>query len=1351
MSPQISQPKLSRMVSCALALTLLAGVALMLAMATPAARADDRELLRGSVSEPYVFIILDTSGSMHWSPKCTQTQFDNGECDVLCPTGDCFVPMNGDDPSSKFYQAKEALYEVIKDISNVQFGFATYNQDTGYMRTKHYMYKVKTVGPSISGLGSYPALSSQEVFGLTWTCASSDDSSGCTGGNPSDTTDSWEMERTRRFPKGGLAFTDNTTHYIRYSGNTYRILYDPGTGTYGGDLVVNVDIDRCTNSSCSSFTNVSQANVTFSYVNEFGSWDNGADRTNPTLGYFDQGAAADPNASNTCSGWDPTTDSLSDRYSSLYSIRFPTVTDPRSSFLDMGDVIPLDWNNNHQLDILKRLAPNTVPNPALTPDFRTAFYFKNTRNSGESFLRLKDEAQRPFFSSGSTPLGNSVKSFRQWWAGCTSTTCPPGGWEKVALANDPEFACRKKFLLVLTDGDETCSGDPCTWTKTLFDQEGIKTYVVAFGIDNQPGNKLNCMASNGGSGAPIYPQNKQELIDALTAIFSQIREEASAFASAAVPSVQAEVADRIFLSSFTPLNGESVWDGHLDAYLKPLPLTADGKPNRALTCPAIGSSSRSSCHLWDAGTLLVGQAPEMAALNSAASLVASVLKLGIASDQRRVFYAKQAPTSGIGQTLRLLMPPATAPSLSDNDWKDLWLGLNITVNPLDLNAAKERTEDIVKETLAIKDSTIEKADGSLLPIRYVLGDIFHSDPGIIDRPIDFSLYSSDVFGTPGAATCTSNNGYRCFADKHRLRRKMLVVGSNDGQLHVFDGGVWDPSRKKFGDGSGKEIFSYIPRLGLPILRDLAENSRQIFGLDSTPRIDDVFIDAAHTGTPVNGDREWRSIVVGGFREGGTIDAGGGRVSDFTSGYYALDITQPDQLQADKSPIDTRIVPSCLSTDNNVVSGCGTLPYPAVLWEFTDSINGSRWDEDANLYADLGQTWSVPTVGRIRVREGVTETYKFVAIFGGGMDADASAPYSKASPRFGQWLYMVDIETGQAIYKRRLTGGVPADPAVLDSDLDGFLDTIYVGTTAGYLYKVDISNAATLQTTTISRNLTIPRLGIDPQVKRIVGWDPFPIFNTMGKPIYFAPTVFYVAKLSRFALAFGTGDRENLWLENGQEGRFYLIVDDNFVSTDLTLPKDETKYKRVEVGDPSQTPGTDFVLNPTTGLQRGWYFRLNPDERVITQTFGLSGILIFSGFEPALEIGSSSSGTLCARGGDSRIFVVFANTGDAIMSLDDPDNPGTTEKSRFRTVPEFVTNPYVEQGSTKNPGGSSTPVNSEQLSQTQKDVMEALKQFFPPETKFANYWISVSGIRSDTGYERYATIPIGIIERNWKEH
>jgi Tfp pilus tip-associated adhesin PilY1 len=872
------------------------------------------------------------------------------------------------------------------------------------------------------------------------------------------------------------------------------------------------------------------------------------------------------------------------------------------------------------------------------------------------------------------------------------------------------------------------------------------------------------MAANGGSGSPIFPQNKNDLVKALTDIFGQIREEASAFASAAVPSVQAEVADRIYLSSFTPLNGAAVWDGHLDAYLKPLPLSTDGKPARSRACPAPGSPNRSSCHLWDAGEVIQGQAAALTDLNTAPAIDEAVLKLGTAPDQRRVFYAK-APFGGlIPQKMRLFSPPAGDPA-TDPDWSDLVTGLKIPVTtPATPATAKTRAVAILKTTLGVKAAQIDKLDGTKQDITYLLGDIFHSDPVVIDRPNDFSFYANNLNHDPSAIDCTADPGYRCYADKLKRRRKMLAVGSDDGQLHFFDGGVWDPVAKKFSDGTGRELFAVIPRAQLPVVRDLAENGRQVFGIDSTPRVHDVFLDPQHGGTPTAADRRWRTVMVGGYREGGAKD-GGGRIADFTSGYYALDVTQPDQLNSSNEPIDQRVVPSCLSTTNGAVAGCGSLPFPALLWEFNDSIAGSQLDEDdvnrdgladGNTYPDLGQTWSVPTVGRIRVIEGGQTVDKFVAIFGGGMDAE-----SKNSPKRGTWLYMVDLETGQAIYKRQLVGAAPADPAALDVNLDGILDTLYIGTTAGLLYKVDLSQPAEIKTVTLKKNLAIPALVVDQPVQRITdpAWDPFPIFDTLGKPIYFAPTAFYVAKLSRFALGFGTGDREDLWSFDNKEGRFYLILDDNFKASQLAsgqLPKDESSYQQIDAEGPDATGAADFVLNPGPGKQRGWYLRLDPSEKVITQTFGLSGVLIFSSYQPQITTQPSGNGNgnngnggnksdppVCARGGTSRIFVVYANNANSLMTVDG-------SASRFRQVPEFVTNPYVEQGATKNPGTSPQP-NSEQLDANQRAILAALKKFFPPCAKFANYWISVSGIRSDTGYERYATIPVGVCESNWKEH
>ena len=1356
---------------------LLLAAALLSWLGAGAVRGDDRDLLRQASAEPYVFILLDTSGSMNWTPKS-----------ATCTTGDCFTPFQADDPGSKFYQAKQALYQVLTNpnFPALQLGFGTYNQDLLAVRAKHWLYEAVNAGPNLSGFGSFPAVGAQDVFGLDWACdngvGSGDYIIGCTVNDPADLNDTWERARVQRLPKGGLiGGTTIPDFYVRSSNTTYKVRYTPVSGTYGSNLTVIVSILKCTNGNCNGAVTGSPATITFRPVTrsdglsgaDFFTWDFAADRNVPQLGYNANGLASDTlpplplvniPTSPSCKGWDPNTDTSSGDTTNNYNLRFPTDTsDPRNASFDIGDVIPLDWKTDHKTDVLRRLAPNY---PASPPDFRIATYLNNNRQAGESFLRLKDPAKRPLFANGYTPLVNSIKDFRAWYNGCSgSGTCAGnGGW--VATAANPNstigdisFNCRQKYLLIITDGDETCSTGTaaaiCAAASDLVTRmasEGVTTFVLAFGVENNTGNVLNCM---GDADHVFYAQDQTELIDALEKTLGTISEDPRAFASAAVPSVQAEVADRIYLSSFRPIGDDAsdpfvtpwVWDGHIDAYLKPLPLK-NGKPDKARLCPAVGAPARSSCFLWDAGEVLKTQAPTRADLTSVALNEAS-LRLGTATNQRRVFYPKAPAGNAIPATLRFLVPPTGTPQ-TDPLWSDLWTGFKLptptstTVSPT-YNETKTRIETIIKNTMMIKQAKLQQTGLPDQNITYVLGDIFHAEPAIIDRPNDFLLYSGNAHGPiPPSANCnTSDKGYQCYAKKHSQRRKTLLVGADDGQLHAFDAGVWHidlslPAKGFFDEGTGKEIFSYIPRIGLPVVRSQTEGTRQIFGVDSTPRVDDVFIDPAHNGTPTPADREWRTVAVGGFREGGGVD-GGSRISDFYSGYYALDITQPDKLDTNNNPINQDVVPTCLSTQNQVVSGCGPVPFPAVLWEFTDLQGASRLDEDLNGYSDLGQTWSVPTIGRIKVMEGGAEVEKNVAIFGGGMDAD-----NKPNTKSGNWLYMVDIETGKTIYKRQLSGSATADPAVLDSDLDGILDTIYIGTTAGILYKVDIRSVPTLQTNvTISRLKAIPQLAADFQVTRITStaWDPFPIFNTGGKPIYLPVTAFFAAHVGRFALAFGTGDREGLWEPTTEEGRFYLIVDDNFKASDIGpsgLPFDDADYQQVDIASSPAADGTSYVRSPGNGKKAGWYLTLPANERVITQTFGLSGVVIFSSFAPD----DISPDRPCARGGASHIFVVYADNANAVMQT-------AGVPFRYRTVGAYVTNPFVEQGATKNPVTGGT--NSEALDSIQKGIMETLKKFYPKGTKFANYWISVSGIRSDTGYERYATIPVGIIEWNWKEN
>src|SRR4029079_19220751 len=159
--------------------------------------------------------------------------------------------------------------------------------------------------------------------------------------------------------------------------------------------------------------------------------------------------------------------------------------------------------------------------------------------------------------------------------------------------------CRRPFLIIISDGVDTCKGEDATSdVSDMKSFTGMKTWALNLG---DPKNS----ASGGGLHSIVTPakgecinvSSKEDLKDMLEGILGEIREQARTFATAAVPSVQATSDQAIYVSSFTPLNQQSVWDGPLNAFLKPMPVDQNGSPNIDISC---GSGIQAGCHLWDA-------------------------------------------------------------------------------------------------------------------------------------------------------------------------------------------------------------------------------------------------------------------------------------------------------------------------------------------------------------------------------------------------------------------------------------------------------------------------------------------------------------------------------------------------------------------------------------------------------------------------------------------------------------------------------------------------------------------------------------------------------------------------------
>src|SRR4029453_11975258 len=154
------------------------------------------------------------------------------------------------------------------------------------------------------------------------------------------------------------------------------------------------------------------------------------------------------------------------------------------------------------------------------------------------------------------------------------------------------------------------------------------------------------------------------------------------------------------------------------------------------------------------------------------------------------------------------------------------------------------------------------------------------------------------------------------------------------------------------------------------------------------------------------------------------------------------------------------------------------------------------------------------------------------------------------------------------YKRQVDGPVASEVAAVDTDQDSFLDRIYVPTTEGLLYRIDLTAELVPPATAKTYPALVSQAvagedGITYTAMRVpaTSWQPRLLFDSNfdgstaiprspARSIYHRPSVLFVARLGLYALAFGTGNRENLW-STDPGGRFYLFVDDS-QPTDSTM-------------------------------------------------------------------------------------------------------------------------------------------------------------------------------------------------------
>ena len=317
-----------------------------------------------------------------------------------------------------------------------------------------------------------------------------------------------------------------------------------------------------------------------------------------------------------------------------------------------------------------------------------------------------------------------------------------------------------------------------------------------------------------------------------------------------------------------------------------------------------------------------------------------------------------------------------------------------------------------------------------------LGDIIHSSPVTVGPP-RATAYGAEFVSWDGFG----DRSYVAFKDKYKKRRIVVYVGGNDGLIHAFNSGFYNPKNSEYcldepdasgvciNDSSvshtlGAELWAYAPRNLLPQLKFLTEpNYPHVYYMDGEPRSFDVNIWPTSDATHING---WGTILVVGMGLGGgahapiNVDVDNTGSTEFVTGssYVILDVTDPE-------------VP------------------PVVLGEFTHPDLGFTTSAPTLMVKrspDLNGDWSAAGTGSL--------PNDFRLVFGSGPNklssalSDQNAKLFLLSLKLSDGVLDLNNPSNQLIVDTGEANSFVGSPVAKNWDNDFLFDTVYFGIAGG---------------------------------------------------------------------------------------------------------------------------------------------------------------------------------------------------------------------------------------------------------------------------------------------------------------
>ncbi len=507
-----------------------------------------------------------------------------------------------------------------------------------------------------------------------------------------------------------------------------------------------------------------------------------------------------------------------------------------------------------------------------------------------------------------------------------------------------------------------------------------------------------------------------------------------------------------------------------------------------------------------------------------------------------------------------------------------------------------------QEVAGYRNRTVDfDDDGNTEVMR--LGDIVNSTPVVVGRPAEnIHLLFED-------------QSYQPFFFKYRNRRQIVYVGSNDGMLHAFNAGFYNPVTKSFSTTEpgcstscatahplGSEIWAYVPGNLLPHLKWLADpDYTHVYYVDATPYVFDAKIfptDATH----VNG---WGTVMVAGFRLGG--------------GPMTVD-TEGDGLGVNNADSDT--------------SDDFTFSSAYAIFDITDP------ESQPELLAEIrlpGPSFSTSWPTAFAFWDNATGDYQFYLGFGNGPNN-----LHTATSTTNAFWYVVDLKQPSAGIVRTFDTGVGnsfvGSTVTADWDLDLLDDTVYFGVSggptsdSGRLMRFDVNEVGNYASWTASMVDTL----VDAQMP--VTATPSVSFDELGNHWVFFGTGRFMAEADKTNTArqaiVGIKDDDTgaaVSLSSSAAGSTVVDVSDIQVFSDGTI-----------LGTLPTGVNTFGGLEKKIEEEKGWIRRLSPSvssapsERVVTDTALIAETLFATSYTPNTD--------LCLPEGTSALYGLYYKTG-----------------------------------------------------------------------------------------------------------